>query len=191
MVGNNPTDAVILYLIVCGAPPAAQAHEMIALAQERGWDVYVTLTPAATAFVDIAHLTETSTHPVRGTYSKLSEDEAWPKPSAIAVVPATFNTLNKWALGIGDTLATSILCEYLGDDIPIVAAPCLKAALARHPAFPKSIRLLKKWGVQILYDPRRYVSPQIVPHADVLSALSAQYASHRMQMDTRQVPGDK
>jgi hypothetical protein len=95
------------------------------------------------------------------------------------------------ALGIGDTLATSILCEYLGEDIPIVVAPCLKAALARHPAFPKSVRMLKKWGVQILYDPRRYVSPQIVPYADVLSSLSAQYASHTMQMDTRQAPGDK
>jgi phosphopantothenoylcysteine decarboxylase len=96
MIGNNPTDAAVLYLIFCGAPPAAQAHEMIALAQERGWDVYVSLTPAATAFADIAHLTETSTHPVRVTYSKLGEDEAWAKPSAIAVVPATFNTLNKW-----------------------------------------------------------------------------------------------
>jgi hypothetical protein len=102
---------------------------------------------------------------------------AWPKPSAIAVVPATFNTLNKWALGIGDTLATSILFEYLGDDIPIVAVPGLKAPLARHPAFPKSVRLLKKWGVQILYDPRRYISPEIVPYVDVLSALSDLRAS--------------
>jgi phosphopantothenoylcysteine synthetase/decarboxylase len=150
----------------------------------------VTLTPAATAFVDIANLTETSTHPVRGTYSKRSEDEAWPKPSAIAVVPATFNTLNKWALGIGDTLATSILCEYLGDDLPIVVALCLKAALARHPAFPKSVRMLKKLGVQILYEPKRYVSPAIVPYADVLSALTAQRASQRTRMNTRPMSGD-
>jgi hypothetical protein len=124
------------------------------------------------------------------TKSKPGEDEAWPKPTAIAVVPATFNTLNKWALGIGDTLATSILCEYLGEDIPIMAAPCLKAALARHPAFPKSVRMLKKWGVQILYDPQRYISPQIVPHADVLSALSGLSASQRTHMNTRPMSAD-
>jgi len=40
----------------------------------------------------------------------------------LALALATFNTLNKWALGIGDTLAARILCEYLGDDNPIVAA---------------------------------------------------------------------
>ena len=190
MVENHPTDAAVLYLIVCGAPPAAQAHEMITLAQDWGWDVYVAVTPAATAFVDIASLTKTSKYPVRVTYAKPGEDEAWPKPAAIAVVPATFNTLNKWALGIGDTLATSILCEYLGEGIPIVAAPCLKAALARHPAFPKSVRMLKKWGVQILHDPRRYTSPQTVPHADVLSALSDLRESQRTHMDTRPVPTD-
>jgi hypothetical protein len=50
--------------------------------------------------------------------------------------------------------------------------------------------MLKKWGVQILYDPRRYVSPEIVPYADVLSALSDLRASQSTHTDTRAVSAD-
>jgi hypothetical protein len=35
-----------------------------------------------------------------------------PPADAIAVAPATYNTINKWAAGISDTLALGILCEY-------------------------------------------------------------------------------
>jgi len=34
------------------------------------------------------------------------------------VAPATFNTVNKWAAGISDTLALGILCEAYGMGIP-------------------------------------------------------------------------
>lgn len=37
-----------------------------------------------------------------------------PPADAIAVASATFNTINKWAAGISDTLALGILCEAYG-----------------------------------------------------------------------------
>jgi len=43
--------------------------------------------------------------------------------NAIAVAPATFNTVNKLAAGIADTLALGLLCEYLALAVPIVLPP--------------------------------------------------------------------
>ena len=84
-------------------------------------------------------------------------------------MPATFNTLNKWVGGIGDTLAVSILCEALGKGTtPIIAVPCLKMDLVRHPAFLKSIAFLRECCITILHEPERYPSPLMVPQEVVL-----------------------
>lgn len=64
---------------------------------------------------------------VRVEYRMSGESAPFPEPDAIVVAPVTFNTLNKWALGIAGTLAVGILCEYLGQGAPIVAVPCLNA----------------------------------------------------------------
>jgi phosphopantothenoylcysteine synthetase/decarboxylase len=93
------------------------------------------------------------------------------------VVPATFNTINKWVLGIGDTLALSILCESLGRHIPIVAVPYLKNELAYHPAFSRSITTLREWGVRVLYEPEKYPPSNKVPWNVILDELH-QFQKH-------------
>ncbi len=88
------------------------------------------------------------------------------------VMPATFNTINKWAQGISDTLVTSLLCEALGrGSPPIVAVPCLKMDLVRHPAFSRSMALLRECGVHVLHEPQRYPSPLMVPWNEILATL--------------------
>ncbi len=47
------------------------------------------------------------------------EAQAEPRGDAVLVVPATFNTINKWAAGMNDTLALGLLNEALGSWIPI------------------------------------------------------------------------
>lgn len=158
----------MLYLVVCGAPPASHIGELISLAQQAGWNIGIIATPAATPFLEIRALEAQTGRAVRIAYRMPGESAPFPEPDAIVVAPATFNTLNKWALGIADTLAVGILCEYLGSGLPIVAVPCLKQDLARHPAYPKSRNLLKKQGVHILYEPAKYKSPEIVPWNIVL-----------------------
>ena len=97
--------------------------------------------------MDISAVVALTGYPVRSEYKVPGEADALPKADAIVVVPATFNTINKWALGIGDTLAVSMLCESLGrGTTSIVAVPYLKADLARHPAFSKSLRVLQEHG---------------------------------------------
>ena len=162
----------VLYLVICAAPPASQVHELIALAQWAAWEVCVIATPQATKFLDSSQLTALTGHPVRVEYKLPGQDDPLPQPDAIAVVPATFNTINKWALGIADTLAVSVLCEHLGRGIPLVAVPCLKADLAQHPAFRKSISILKRYGVRLLYEPKKYRAPEIVPWTTIVAELA-------------------
>src|SRR6266702_6773428 len=162
----------ILYLIVCAAPPAQQTQEVVPLLQAVGWDVCVIATPQASRWMNTEALAQLSEHVVRTDYKLPGEADPLPKADAILVMPATFNTINKWALGIGDTLAASILCEALGRGTPpVVAVPYLKADLAHHPAFSKNLQLLREWGVHVLYDPEHYPSPQIVPWDMILETL--------------------
>ena len=162
----------VLYVIVCAAPPAQQIHELVVLAQAAQWTVCVIATPQATKFIDRSALVALTGYPVRSEYKLPREADALPKASAIVVVPATFNTINKWALGIGDTLAVSILCESLGRGTPpIVAVPYLKHDLARHPAFARNLALLQEHGVRMLYEPEIYPSPLMIPWNIILEAL--------------------
>ena len=64
--------------------------------------------------------------------------------------PLTFNSLNKWAAGISDSLALGLLNEALGLGLPITVAPCIKEALRKHPAYRASASLLASVGVNIL-----------------------------------------
>ncbi len=58
-----------LYVIACGAGPAADLHELILLAKKAGWDVYVGTTPAGWHFIDPATLTNLTTYTLRCDYS--------------------------------------------------------------------------------------------------------------------------
>ncbi|MGH2482134.1 MAG: flavoprotein, partial [Ktedonobacteraceae bacterium] len=93
-------------------------------------------------------------HPVRSEYKHPDEPDVLPRADAIVVFPATFNTINKWALGISDTLVVGLLSEYTGLKMPIVAVPCFirGGGLDTNPAFARSVHLLREAGVCIIHD---------------------------------------
>jgi phosphopantothenoylcysteine synthetase/decarboxylase len=142
----------VLYLIACGAGPARQLPDFAQFALNARWDVCVISTPAGAAFLDAARMTELTGHPVRAHYKHPDEPDVLPPPDAFAVAPATFNTINKWAAGISDTLALGLLNEALGLGLPIVAAPWPNSALARHPVFAASVARLRDCGVRVILD---------------------------------------
>jgi phosphopantothenoylcysteine synthetase/decarboxylase len=171
---NEPTSiaSLVLYLIVCAAPPAQQTSDVVSLLQSTGWDVCVIATPQAARWMDLPALSALTGYVVRTDYKLPGEADPLPKADAILAMPATFNTINKWAQGIGDTLAASILCEALGRGTPpVIAVPCLKMDLVRHPAFSRNIALLRECGVRVLHEPERYPSPLMVPRNEVLETL--------------------
>lgn len=149
----------VLYLIACGGRPAERLPDFVTRQQAAGWTVCVIATPSALKFIDVARLAELTGYPVRHDYKQPDEPDVLPPPNAIAVAPATFNTINKWAHGTSDTLALGILNEAIGLELPIVAVPFPNVALARHPAFQESVQRLRAWGVTLIFDPDTYQLP--------------------------------
>ncbi len=162
-----------LYLISCASRPAQRVPGLVQAAQAAGWEVGVIVTPQATKFVDLPVLEQLTGYPVRSEYKRPEEPDVLPRADAIVVFPATFNTLNKWALGIRDTPAVGLLCEYTGLKMPIVAVLCVltDSGLDTHPAFSRSIAQLREYGVHILYEPDTYPPKNEVPWEVILETL--------------------
>lgn len=150
----------VLYLIACGGRPAGSLAPFIVAHRADGWEVCVIVTPTAMRFVDISALAALTGYPVRTDFRQPLDPDMHPPADVIAVAPATFNTINKWAGGISDTLALGLLNEAIGLGTPIVAVPTPNIALARHPVFAESVARLRRWGVRLLYDPDTYPLPQ-------------------------------
>lgn len=96
-----------------------------------------------------------------------------PVADAVVVAPATFNTINKWAAGMADSFAVSLLCELMGFGVPILAVPLLKDALARHLAFAQSVDALQMMGVHLLFDPAAPPHARMPRWEDILRELHA------------------
>ncbi|MGI5481703.1 flavoprotein [Streptomyces lavendofoliae] len=138
-----------LYVVVCASGVAPGVGALITAAQRRGWDVGVIATPLAMDFIDVAAVEAMTGHPIRSAWRRPGEPRPLPDPDAVAVAPATFNTINKWAAGISDTLALGILCEAYGAGVPTAVLPCLSAAQAAHPAYRRSLDVLREMGVRV------------------------------------------
>lgn len=140
----------VLYVVVCAAPPARAIGEFVVLLNDQNLGVCVIPTPSAVAWINPAALAEQTGYPVRHQHRQPDDPDTLPPAHAIAVVPATFNTINKWAGGISDTFALGILNEALGLNVPIIVAPYAKPALAAHPAFGTSVNTLTACGATVL-----------------------------------------
>lgn len=153
------TAAPVLYIVACGARPAADLPGFVTWTMRQGWDTCVVVTPAALRFADTGRLAELTGHPVRSDYKRPEDPDVLPTADAFAVAPCTFNTVNKWAAGISDTLALGLLNEALCGEAPITAVPNPSVTLARHPAFARNVTFLRHCGVQVLFDPELYPLP--------------------------------
>jgi phosphopantothenoylcysteine decarboxylase len=143
----------VLYLIACGSPVARDVTLLVDLAQRDRWDVCVVTTPDGRKFVDAAELARLTGHPVRSTYKSPGDPDVLPPADAMIVAPATVNTVNKWALGIADTLALGLLVEAYGKRVPTVVVPYTNRAMAAHPTLHESVARLRSWGVEVLFGP--------------------------------------
>ncbi|MFF1601902.1 flavoprotein [Streptomyces mirabilis] len=153
---NAPDKQPFLYVVVCACGIAGDVGKLITAAQERHWDVGVIATPQGLGFLDVEAIETQTGYPIRSAWRTPGEARPLPPADAIAVVPATFNTINKWAAGISDTLALGILCEAYGMGIPTTVLPYLNAAQAAHPAYQQSVERLRGMGVLIgSYEPHK------------------------------------
>lgn len=136
-----------LGIVVCGAPLASRAVDIATAAAKAGWDVALTLTGAAEQWAGSHDLPPVE----RGC-------------DALAVCPLTFNSANKWAVGIADTSWLGVLNESLAAGLPIVAVPMVNETLWRHPAWDSTLARLSDAGVTLLDPATGYAQARPVPH---------------------------
>ncbi|WP_409472821.1 flavoprotein [Streptomyces sp. HC307] len=156
------TTSRVLYLFGSAAPPVFDVAMVIQDAQDRGWDVCLGLTPTAAHWLSsqLSELERLTGHPVRSEYKMPGEPDVWPKADVIAVAPATFNTINAWALGITREFVIGVVAEGIGKNIPTVTMPCVNAVYVQHRQFERSIAELREMGVRVLYGEGGFVPNQ-------------------------------
>ena len=127
-------------------------HAMSRLVQA-GYEVEVVATVSALKFIGDATLEGLTGRKVHsdtfepGAYMQHINLVRW--ADLIILCPATANTLNKLAAGIGDDLVTA---QFLAHDFskPYLVAPAMNTMMWNHAATQSSVEKLQSWGVEFL-----------------------------------------
>jgi phosphopantothenoylcysteine synthetase/decarboxylase len=139
-----------VYLVVSAAPPVLRIEELVVALGASGWSICVIATPTAASWIDLDALAARTGCLTQVHARSPRQQESLPRADAVVAAPITFNSINKWAAGASDTLALGVLNEMLGTDVPILAAPCVKAVLRTHPAYDESVARLTRFGVSMM-----------------------------------------
>jgi phosphopantothenoylcysteine decarboxylase/phosphopantothenate--cysteine ligase len=142
----------ILFL-VSGSIAAYKACHLISRLTQAGNEVEVVATPWALEFVGEATLEGLTGRPVHqamfgsGAYMSHIHLARW--ADLVIICPATANTINKLANGVGDDLLTTL---FLAHDFskPWLIAPAMNTKMYQHPATRESLKKLELMGCKIL-----------------------------------------
>ncbi|PRX97856.1 flavoprotein [Allonocardiopsis opalescens] len=144
----------VCYLVVSAASAPEPITDLVRLLQADGWRVAALSTPLGTRFHDPGELESLTGEPVRVRFRLPGTGESLPPPDAVLACPLSFNSVNKFALGLADNFAVGVLCEMAGYGVPTVVVPQCKPQLAAHPAFRRSLETLRAMPpVTVLHDP--------------------------------------
>jgi len=174
----------VLGVIGSGAGGVAQLRaELVEPAQQRGWNVAVTLTPTAASWLEesgeLAKLEAAVELPVRVGRRMPPEKSPHPPVACYVVAPASANTVAKLALGLMDNQALTTVCEAIGGQVvPVVVFPRVNAAHARQPAWRGHLDALRAAGVHLIYgddvwplaEPRQAPPGRPLPWTAILDA---------------------
>jgi phosphopantothenoylcysteine decarboxylase/phosphopantothenate--cysteine ligase len=138
---------------VCGGIAVYKAVEVMRLLQKSGCEVSVAMTRHATEFVrPLTFRALTGGHVIVDDY-----DPQNPDPIAhvnfsqsidlLLIVPATANTIAKFANGIADDFLSS---TYLACTAPVMIAPAMNTTMWEQPATQRNIVQLKADGVRFV-----------------------------------------
>jgi phosphopantothenoylcysteine synthetase/decarboxylase len=139
----------LAYLIVTGTTTAPLATELVPGLLTLVPRVITIATPNASRVVAPRTL---ATIPGNQMVESYFDTAILPRPpdGLVLVAPCSFNSLNKLAQGIADSLALSLAAEAIGRGMPVVVALSLNPPLLRHPRTQTSIATLGEWGVSVL-----------------------------------------
>jgi phosphopantothenoylcysteine decarboxylase/phosphopantothenate--cysteine ligase len=147
MSGSN------LLFILSGSIACYKACDAISRLVQRGHRVRAVATEAALRFVGTATLEGLTGSPVAtdlfASGGALDHINLARWADATVVCPATANTLNRAAAGLGDDLAGALLLAHDWKK-PLLFVPAMNPAMWSHPATIESVARLKSWGARFV-----------------------------------------
>jgi phosphopantothenoylcysteine synthetase/decarboxylase len=159
------------YLVLTGAGIAgAVAPELIAGLAARFPTVLTLPTPNAARVLDRGALGLLPGHQIVESYFDAA---ILPRPpyGLVLVAPCGFNSLNKLAAGIADTLAHSVVAEAVGRGTPVIVAIACNTPLWAHPRAEESAVTLRRWGCTVLDPVVVEGRTGLAPVMDILAAV--------------------
>lgn len=162
----------VAYLVLSGTTTAARCPELLRGLVGLGFATIIALpTPNASRVVASRELADVEGAQVVESYFDLA---IRPRPArgVVLFAPCSFNSLNKLAHGIADSLALSVVAEAIGRGTPVIVGPSLNAPLLNHPQAQASLKTLPSWGVMIV-PPVDEGRNRASPHPQPCSPLSA------------------
>ena len=147
----SPVAGRRVLLGVTGGIAAYKSAYLARLLRDRGADVQVVMTPAATRFVGPDTFAALTGRPVHSDVFDRTDAVLHVRlareADAAVVAPATANVLAKLAHGLADDLLTSTLLELTG---PLVVAPAMHSGMHSHAATQANLATLGERGVSVI-----------------------------------------
>lgn len=140
-------------VLMSGSIACYKVCTIISQLKQKGYSIKVVMSEAAQKFIGTATIEGLiNDPPVTDMYQAGSVMEhihlsRW--ADLVLLAPATANTINKIASGIGDDLVTTL---FLAHDFqkPFLIAPAMNTKMYQHAVTQKSLTQLKNMGVEIL-----------------------------------------
>lgn len=142
-----------ILLVVGGGIAAYKACELIRLLRKEGFTVRCVLTDGGAQFITPMTLAALSEQPVHTSLWSLKDEaemghiQLSREADLVVVAPATADLLAKMALGIADSLATTLL---LATDKPVLAAPAMNVRMWQHESTVRNVARLRDDGLTVL-----------------------------------------
>jgi phosphopantothenoylcysteine decarboxylase len=161
----------VAYLVLSGTSTAARCPEILRGLVGLGFPTVIALpTPNASRVVAPRELADVEGAQVVQSYFDLAIRPRPPR-GVVLFAPCSFNSLNKLAHGIADSLALSVVAEAIGRGTPVIVGPSLNAPLLNHPQAQASLKTLPSWGVTIVPPVDEGEGPRLAPSVALLDAV--------------------
>jgi phosphopantothenoylcysteine synthetase/decarboxylase len=161
----------VVYLVLSGTSTASRCPELLRGLIGLGFSTVIAIpTPNASRVVAPRDLADVEGVQVVESYFDLAIRPRPPR-GVVLFAPCSFNSLNKLAHGIADSLALSVVAEAIGRGTPVIVGPSLNQPLLDHPVAQASLRTLPSWRVIIVPPVDEGEGPRLAPSVQLLDAV--------------------
>lgn len=160
-------------LLITGSIAAYRTPDLVRDLRREGAEVVVFVSQEGLRYVSKEALEWTSLNPVIDSFTPDAEHLSDTRPfDTYLVAPATYNTLNKMAAGIADSVITATLASALGkleqQQVPLLVAPAMHGSM-HNSLVVNSLKQLDHFGVRII-PPRQENGKDNLPSNEILVA---------------------